>query len=310
VRRALLLLALGGCHARAEDEVAAPMAHSAAPMATAPPVDPRSLPIAITAPPIAALKGTDAARGRFDATTAGGETYRAQLATADEPAPQRRPLAYFLLGQALGLDVVAPTRAEGLALADVVGWVSPADRRELERSAIVANDGTIMALLEARPAGERVGIAEVGRTKRWAEMAASAEPVPDAERPLVAGYVGVVVLDYLSANVLRAGIMVDEAGGRVRAIDNQAAFPGWLEPDALDIALGRVAPLVRFPKGLQERLRALDRHAFAALIEAKRHADGLLGPRQLADYADRRATLLSLLAARAVQYEGNVAFSL
>jgi hypothetical protein len=315
--RWLAACAAAGCPAQADNreheaEAVAAQAPAPAPTLATTAAAPRATAEAAPTPAIVSLTVVDAARGELDGASARGERFRVRLATRSEPAPHRRPLACHRLAQALGLDVVPATHRADLGLADLADGLGSARGalRQLEEEAVVGNDGTITALLQAEARGDKVGIAEVGRTARWAALAASPEPVPQAERTLVAGYVAVVVLDYLAANVLRARVFVDVERGKVQAADNESAFPGWVSSGALDTALSRVRPLVRFPAQLRERLRALDSRALAALLDAPRHEDALLGPRQLADYGDRRATLLSLMAARAVQYGESVAFSL
>ncbi|MBW2452985.1 MAG: hypothetical protein JRI68_00665 [Deltaproteobacteria bacterium] len=263
--------------------------------------------------PIATLKPlTSLLPGPFLASTADGQQFIVTLATKGNPRPYRRPLAFYRLAQALGYDQVARTELRRIPTGKVTQLLEshPAARQYLTARATVTNDGTIAALLVGRVDGVKARLVDDSRLARWAELAASPDPVPPADAPYVGDYVRLLVLDYLAANVQRPGLIIDERGGRLVAIDNRTAFPGYVSPEALDIPLDRLELVVRFPAKLKTALAALDRESVTRQLVRGRFEDRLLGPRQLTDFAERRATLLTLLESRLLQYGKQTVFSL
>jgi hypothetical protein len=262
---------------------------------------------------VVTLEPVDPARvDRLVATTAHARRFDVTLARKGEPLPERAPLACYRLARALDMEVVPETRAARLGLGDLVRWLTPTPKAldHLQEVAAVSHDGTIAALLVEVASGEVVSLEEAPPLQRVAKLAASADPIAEADRSLVADYARVVVLDYLAGNVLRGTVVLDAAAGRLRLVDNQSCFRGWIGQDALDAVLDRVKLIRRFPRTLQGRLQALDAPALEKLLATPRHEERLVGPRQLADYSERRGALLSLLAARALQYGQDVALSL
>jgi hypothetical protein len=250
--------------------------------------------------------------GPFIGTTGAGQRFVVTLATKGSPRPYRRPLAFYRLAQALAYDQVPVTELRRLGTGEVSQLLRshPVAQQYLAGRATVANDGTIAALLVSRVPGVEANLADHERLARCARLAASIDPLPPAEATYVSDYVKLLVLDYLAANVQRRTLSIDEHARRIRAIDNGTAFPGYVAPEALDIPLGRLEPLVRFPRDLKTQLGRLDRDSVKQQLVRGRFEDQLLGPRQLTGLAERRATLLTLLESRLLQYGEKVVLSL
>ena len=250
--------------------------------------------------------------GPFIGATGTGQRFVVTLATKGNPRPYRRPLAFYRLAQALGYDQVPITEPRRLGTGKVSQLLRshPGARQTLTGRATVTNDGTIAALLVGHVPGVDADLADDQRLLRWAKLAASIDPLSPADASYVGDFVRVLVLDYLAANVQRRTLVIDERARRIRAVDNRTAFPGYVAPEALDIPLGRLELVVRFPRDLKTRLRGLDRGAVEQQLVRGRFEDRLLGPRQLTDFAERRATLSTLLESRLLQYGEKVVLSL
>lgn len=119
-----------------------------------------------------------------------------------------------------------------------------------------------------------------------------------------------VVLDYLTGNVLRRTVMLDERTGRLCLDDNGGAFPGYLSPAAQDLLLDRLRPIARFPRDLAAALERLDRPTARRLLQSGGFSQWLVGPRELTDLAERRATLASRLHALSHQHGKELVLSL
>ncbi len=263
--------------------------------------------------PIATLKPlTSVQPGPLLATTAGGQQFIVTLATKGNPRPYRRPLAFYRLARALGYDQVANTELRRIPTGRLTRLLEshPTERQVLTARATVANDGTIAALLVRRVDGVEARVADDSRLTRWAELAATPDPIPPQDVSYVGDYVRLLVLDYLAANVQRRGWIIDERGAALVAMDNRTAFPGYVSPESLDISLDRLERVVRFPAKLKATLTALDRESVIRQLDRGRFEDRLLGPRQLTDLAERRATLLTLLESRLLQYGEQTVLSL
>jgi hypothetical protein len=71
-----------------------------------------------------------------------------------------------------------------------------------------------------------------------------------------------------------------------------------------------VRPLLRFPRGLGDALRRLDRSSAQALLQGRDFEQWLVGPRDITDLLERKATLQSLLEARVASAGSEATFSL
>ena len=255
---------------------------------------------------------TDEWGGSYRATTVGGQDYAVLLATRHQARPERGALAAYRLARVLGFSSVPLTARMDVPIGTLGQWLSgdEAAHQALGQKALVSNDGTVRILLQRQCSGRAVTATEGPDVERWARLAASTEPIDAANAPLVRGYVEMVVLDYLAGNVARRTLQLDETSRRICLLDQRDAFPGFLAPQAWQVLLERVRPIVRFPRGLAEALERLDRIRAEAELRAGRFNDWLVGPRDIADLTERRTTLLTLVHARIDQVGPDVAESL
>jgi hypothetical protein len=233
------------------------------------------------------------------------------LALVENPLAYRRTLAFEKLARGLGMRVVpaAVLRRIGTGELGTLFAHEKDLRNYFARHAAVQNDGTVDALVIApsrglgpeawAPLGGRdVTIADSVEASSWARWVASPEAVAGEDAALARDYVETLVLDYLSGNVLRRVVHLDEAGAAVALTDNGTAFPSKVDPRALDLVLARLRPVVRFPRGLRDALVRLDRNRTRRLLTPGPFASWLVPPRTLVDLDERRKSLLSLIEAR------------
>jgi hypothetical protein len=253
---------------------------------------------------IAPARGPAARAGVFDATLEGtGEGGRrgATLAVAlgDAPVAWRRPLAYYRLARALGMEIVPAAAVRRVSTGELGELlVGQAGALALLRGrAAIQNDGTVDALLIARaPEGSLVDPKGGGEVATWERWAAAAAPAAGEEASLVRGYVEMLVLDYLAAHAGRRRALV--VGRSIVLDENDGAFPLRADPASVDGLLRRLRAVARFPRGLPGALARLDRARAKAIFLPGEFEAWLLPPRALVDLDERRESLLSLIEAR------------
>jgi hypothetical protein len=282
--------------------VAAPTIASAAP----PPARPRDrAERALEASAILGLQpvaGVDPGAGIFAATLAApGDRALLTLSLASAPTAYRRPLAYARLAAALGMHVVPAAVERQLGAGEIAALLEP----HPEAAALLAgrlrvlNDGTVTALLSAASSGasaERVDAQTSFEARTWARWAAAPAPAPGEQPRLLRDFVEMLVLDYLAANVTRRTLLRD--ADALVLDDNREAFPPSAEPLAVDRLLQRLRPVARFPRGLRDALVAFDPDHARRVLTPGAFEGWLVAPRALIELEERRAGLLSLLAAR------------
>lgn len=247
----------------------------------------------------------DGAEGQFSARTVDGRPLRVALATRRRPRSYRKPLAAYRIAAALGLHVVPPTAVTDLPIAQLATLLesqSSERRQAITERLVVRNDGTVRALLREPCVGRPLSLSAGQPVEGWAELAASSAPLGGRTARSVTGYVQLVVLDFLTGNVLRRTVAYDEQSGRLCADDHDGAFPGYLGADGQELLLRRLRRIQRFPAGLDERLAQLDRAAVTGRLQPGRFTDWLVAPRPLLDLMERRTTLRTLLHARVQQH--------
>ncbi|MBW2525144.1 MAG: hypothetical protein JRI23_13255 [Deltaproteobacteria bacterium] len=242
--------------------------------------------------------------GRFLGRSAAGRRLEVTLAIRARPRPHRADLAAYRVAQALGLAVVPPTRVERLPVARLGALLANQEevRALVAERAVVDNDGTVLALMQQSCPGRPLFVGTGAPASQWADLASAADAPPPEVRRTLSGYVQMVVLDFLIGNVERSNVAYDESAGALCVADNSGGFPGYLGPAAQDLLLRRLRPLRRFPAGLDEALRRLDEAKLRSLLQRGAFTDWLVGPRQLTDFAERRAALRTLLAAKIAQH--------
>src|SRR5262249_34378561 len=171
----------------------------------------------------------------------------------------------------------------------------------------VQNDGTVDVLLATRSSasagspwegarGSPIDVVEGREAARWERWAEAAAPVPGEDGALLRDYVGMLVLDYLAANVGRRTVM--RAGSALVLVDNGSAFPPRTDQATLDRMLRRLRTMARVPRRLREALVRFDRERAAATFNEGGFERWLLAPRTVVEIDERRAALLTLVEAR------------
>ena len=241
------------------------------------------------------------------------------LAVDQHPITHRRPLAFARLARALGMHVVPPTVVRRISTGELGAFfaksANDADVRDyMSAHAAIQNDGTIDALLMAPSRGDAstawkviprhdVVLDEVLEARAWAHAVASIEPVPNENKSLLRDYVEALVLDYLSGNIMRRTLVLDDAGTELLAVDNDTAFsPSKNFANAEAKLLERLKPIVRFPRSLLDALTKFDRVRAREVFLPGTFDTWLLSPRTLMLLDERRSTLMTLVASRVSEY--------
>jgi hypothetical protein len=247
------------------------------------------------------------------------------LALDQRPIAHRRPLAFARLAHALGMHVVPPMVVRRVSTGELGAFfandANANVRAYLSAHASIQNDGTIAALVVAPSRGDAstawnviprrdIAIDDAPEARAWARAVASAEPVPDENKIVLRDYVEALVLDYLSANIMRRSLLLDDAATGLLATENDGAFPSKDFPNAEARLLERLKPVVRFPRSMFDALEKFDRvHAQEVFMRGP-FETRLVSPRTLMLIDERRATLLTLIAARIGGYGEKTALSL
>lgn len=236
----------------------------------------------------------------FRGLGADGGRYRVVLATHHNPRPSRRALAAFRVARALRLRVVPRTEARRLSVAALTELLhaEPAALALVEPRVVVGNDGAVAALVQRECPGRELRLGPAGPFRQWAAWAASLEPLEKRAAQSTRDYVEMAVLDFLVGNVGRHAVFVEERSGRLCLAHHTLAFPGFVAPEAMDLLLERLRPVVRYPPGLAAALKRFDRQAARAALQGGPFASWLVGPREIVDLTERRTTLLTLVRAR------------
>lgn len=254
--------------------------------------------------------------GIFAATLADpARRARLTLSLTGAPTAYRHALAYARLAAALGMHVVPAAVERHLGAGEIAALLEPqrAIAARIGGHLRVLNDGTVTALLAATapsalgsawdPAtAARVESRESSEVRTWARWAASPDPAADERARSTRDFVEMLALDYLAANATRRSLLLDRAEGALVLDDNREAFPRAAERLAVDRLLQRLRPVARFPRGLRDALLAFDRVKARELLAPTGSFEAwLVSPRGLIELDERRAGLLSLVAARVAE---------
>jgi hypothetical protein len=214
------------------------------------------------------------------------------------------------------MHIVPPTVVRAITT-DELGsfFANDADvRGYMSAHAAIQNDGTIDALVMAPSPGDAstawnvvarhdIVLDEALEARAWARAVASIEPVPGENKSLLRDYVEALVLDYLSGNIMRRSLVIDDAGTELLAIENDTAFsPSKNFANAEAELLERLKPVVRFPRSLFDALTKFDRVRTRAIFLPHSFDTWLLSPRTLMLLDERRSTLMTLIASRITEY--------
>jgi hypothetical protein len=248
------------------------------------------------------------------------------LALDQHPVAHRRSLALAHLAAALEMHVVPATVVRRLRTDELGVFFDndPNVQAYLAAHAVIQNDGTIDTLVMAPSCGDdsqawkefsrrELVLDEAPEVRAWAAAVASAEALPGENKTALRDYVEVLVLDYLTGNVMRRSVLFDEATSTLQLADNDGAFP---MKSAFNLARGetrlldRLKPVLRFPRSLRDALTRFDRVQAQKVFLAGTFDEWLLSPRTLMILDERRATLLTLLHARIDAYGEQAVLSL
>jgi hypothetical protein len=268
---------------------------------------------ALVSAPIQSLDAVPNRPGTFRALLAGdrGSPREAVLTIAlrSDPRAIRRALAFARLARALGAANVPPLVGRRVGIGELATLLLvPADRSRL-REAALENDGAVGAVIRTASAraagslwevsqGHAMGASESVQVSQWARWSERATPAKDEDTRLLRGYVEMLLLDYVTANVARRTVFVTDEPKSVLLLDNSNAFPTRPDPAALDRVLARLRVVARFPRQTYEGLRALEPKRAWEHFASGPFEDWLLTPRSLIDLEERRQALLSLIDAR------------
>jgi hypothetical protein len=229
-----------------------------------------------------------------------------RVATRSDPMRYRPYLAFYRLAVALGSRLVPRTEVHAMPLRELLAALrkDPVGLGLLRDEMAVLNDGTVTILVsEAVPRGHEVDFVNGTEAKNWRSWAEGRQTVARDRRALVSGYVETLVLDYLAANTRRNVVTVDveAAASSIHLLENGGAFPEKTDLSTLDLVLGELRRVSRFPRRLIARLRALEAPAAEATLHAGAFVDWLVASRPLTEMLERRGVLLSLIDARAAE---------
>jgi len=240
---------------------------------------------------------------RFRAVTSGdfeGDV-EARIATRADPVRYRACLAFYRLAAVLGSRVVPRTEVYPIHVREVLAALSNDSRglALLRQGMAIHNDGTVAVLVSAAVAGAReVDINASPEAVVWRSWAEGRQPVPPDRRALVGGYVEMLVLDYLTANVGRRRVTVDSAAAGIYLTENGTAWNDRADPRAVNAIFSQLKRVRGFSRRLFDGLRGFDRSKADETLHAGSFATWLVASHPMAAMMERKRALLDLVEAR------------
>jgi hypothetical protein len=229
-------------------------------------------------------------------------TAAVKVRSRDLPHGYQHEIAAYRLARLLGLDNVPP------AIFRRVGWKEIRrrfhedkldERPSVRRAVLWDEDGTApAAAIYWIKRMRSVGYEDESKWARWLRDA----EVPRGKEALAHDLSTMVVFDFLIGNWDRfSGGNLPSDATRQRAIlrDNDRAFSTPLLPRRYETLLDALIRTKKFSRTLVERLSELDEAALRRELgkDPSHAAASLLSDAQIEDVFDRRATILSYLAA-------------
>lgn len=211
-------------------------------------------------------------------------------------------IAAYRIARLLGLDNVPPAVYRRVAWEEIRPRFHDEKlhlRAATKRAVSWDEDGTAPGAAIYWVKGLRsIGLED---SARWAGWLRDGD-VPEGKAALARDLSAMVVFDFLIGNWDRfsgGNLPSDASRRRAYLRDNDRAFSAPLLPRRYEGLLDGLVGVERFSKGLVKRLAALDRDAIATELAAdpSHEAEPLLSDAQIADVLDRRATILSYIAA-------------
>lgn len=225
-----------------------------------------------------------------------------KIRSREMPDGYRYEIAAYRLSRALGLDNVPP------AIYRRVNWSEVRNRfydDMLERRAAVKR--RVLWDEDASAPGAAIywvrGMRSVGfeDVSRWADWVGDGA-IPEDKEPLARDFSNMALFDMLIGNWDRfsgGNFPADTTRQRALLRDNDRAFSTPLLEGRFHRLLERLVATERFSRSTVERLQRLDERAITQVLaeDPSNETVPLLSARQVADVLERRATILSHIAA-------------
>jgi hypothetical protein len=256
-----------------------------------------------TQPSLTRLSLEAGGRWRAEGKTA-GKPLAVVLSTKQRPLSPRAPAAHGAVARLVAPHLAAPTSLAAIPLAELTrAAADDRTRRALADSARVLADGTVLAALIELPEPplKTVDLADLAEGRRawsWESKLSTKQDPPADQVQLLASYQTLLALDYLVDNLSRQQVALDEAGGRLVAIEGNDVFSGIGKGGAVGDAFGRLSGHLVYSKSLKERLSKLDKAGLELALRESPDRSLLVTPKQLDEIMARKGTLERLLEAR------------
>ncbi len=213
-------------------------------------------------------------------------------------------IAAYRVARLLGLDNVPPAVSKRVRGAELKRLLHPRHRKKWRavRRSLAWDDGeTVVGAAIYWVNESREFDLDTGRA-RWLPWLTQQGELPDGRELLARDLSNMIVFDFLIANPDRyeGGNMKGlPSGERIFLQNQQHAFAAPLSPKVLSRLKSDLAQVQRFSRSVVGRLTALDEPTLRVeLAKDPGHGDApMLTDLQVADLLDRRATVLSHIAA-------------
>ncbi len=296
------LLALVGCD-KGKTEVAPAASARAAPPVSASPSAVPALPSASAsaAAQPAVPEQLASLRGQSDGTLVGrlasGPDVRVVVATKEAPLASDAPAAWAAIAGFAAPGVRVPTTLRLVPLAELSKAAQGVRAKALVRNhARVLADGTVSVAILRVPEDKLrhvdLGAATDGTiVAGWETKLMTAAVPSQPERALLAAYQSLLAVDYLTGNLVRGPVLLDEPASRIVAVEDNDVFSPHGRDGRVGDPLARLSRHLHWSKKLVADLRAISR---PALDEALRSPRGtlLVTPKQVDEVLSRRDALV------------------
>lgn len=231
-----------------------------------------------------------------------GQATALWLSTTEDPQRHRPLVALYRLAEALSFRVVPRTEMHLLRWKDLLENAENEEtRRWLATMPALNPDGTISAALVALPGATKSRATRWSQEEQqWSRLIENPEKLTADQQELARDWVEVLVLDYLSAAILRRTVEQDPTG-RLWLLDNRGTFVEHPEAYAVDQILGRLKRCQYWPQGLRGALEQLNEAKLRQGLHSGSYDQWLVYRRGLKEISIRRRALLSWLVAHDVQ---------
>jgi len=225
-----------------------------------------------------------------------------KVRSRDLPHGYQFEIAAYRISRLLGLDNVPPAiyrRATWTEIRRRFKQETIDRRASIQRAVLWDEDGSAPGAAVYWVKGMRpIGFEDKARWRSWLLDG----EIPQGKAALARDLSTMLVFDFLIGNWDRfsgGNLPSDASEQRVFLRDNDRAFSTPLRGPRYEKLLDGLIEAQRFSKDLVRHLAALDRASIEAELarDPSHRADPLLSDAQIADVLDRRATILSYIAA-------------